>query len=91
MSTSIRHVRIHTTGDASVLRVERAELPPPGPGEVQIRQHAIGVNFVDIYHRTGAYALPALPAVLGVEGAGIVERVGDGVQDLAPGQRVAYA
>jgi NADPH:quinone reductase-like Zn-dependent oxidoreductase len=87
----VQQVRIHQHGDASVLQTETVELPPPAPGEVRVRQAAIGVNFVDVYHRTGLYPLPALPATLGVEGAGVVEAVGAGVSDLRPGQRVAYA
>lgn len=62
----------------------------PGPGEVRIRQHAIGLNFIDVYHRTGLYPLP-LPAVPGVEAAGVIEAIGEGVHDLAVGQRVVYA
>ncbi|MGE5478576.1 MAG: quinone oxidoreductase family protein [Bacteroidales bacterium] len=79
------------TGGVEVLRPRQVELPPPGPGEVRVRHAAIGVNFVDIYHRTGLYPLPALPAVPGVEGAGRVEAVGEGVAGLAVGDRVAYA
>lgn len=78
-------------GEASRLTQREIELPPPAAGEVQIRHTAIGVNFVDIYHRTGLYPLPALPAALGVEAAGIVEATGAGVDGLRPGQRVAYA
>ena len=78
-------------GDASALREETVTLPPPGPGEIRVRHSAVGVNFVDIYHRTGLYPLPALPAALGVEAAGVVEALGEGVADLAVGQRIAYA
>lgn len=67
------------------------DLPPPAAGEVRVRHAAIGVNFVDIYHRTGLYPVPAYPSVLGVEGAGFVEAVGPGVTEFAPGDRVAYA
>jgi NADPH2:quinone reductase len=63
----------------------------PGPGEVRLHQEAVGLNFIDVYHRTGLYPLPALPAVLGLEGAGVVESVGTGVSDFKPGDRVAYA
>jgi NADPH2:quinone reductase len=87
----VQQVRIHAYGDASVLQTENVELPPPAPGEVRVRHSAIGVNFVDVYHRTGLYPLPSLPAALGVEGAGVVEAVGAGVTALVPGQRVAYA
>jgi NADPH2:quinone reductase len=79
------------TGEAEVLRPCHVEVPPPGPGEVRVRHAAIGVNFVDIYHRTGLYPLPGLPAIPGVEGAGTVEAVGEGVATVAPGNRVAYA
>ena len=70
--------------------VERS-LPPPGPGELYLRQAAMGVNFIDIYQRNGLYPLPRLPIALGVEGAGVVEAVGTGVSAFAPGDRVAYA
>jgi NADPH2:quinone reductase len=69
---------------------EQAHLPP-GPGEVRIRHHAIGVNFLDIYHRTGLYALPSYPAAIGAEAAGVVEEVGSDVTSLRAGDRVAYA
>ncbi|HJV03444.1 MAG TPA: quinone oxidoreductase [Burkholderiaceae bacterium] len=84
-------IRIHAYGDASVLEYGSVTLPPPGAGEIRVRHTAIGVNFVDIYHRSGLYPLPALPAVPGVEAAGVVEALGPGVQGLAVGQRIAYA
>ncbi len=87
----IQAIRIHRTGGAEQLRLERIELPPPGPGAVRVRHTAIGVNFVDIHHRTGRYPLPSYPVVLGMEGAGVVEALGAGVSGLRPGQRVAYA
>ena len=68
-----------------------SDLPPPGPGEVQIRQHAVGVNFLDIYFRTGAYPAPSQPFIPGNEGAGEVVAVGEGVTRFKPGDRVAYA
>jgi NADPH2:quinone reductase len=83
-------IRIHATGGPEVLRWEDVELGKPGPGEALIRQTAIGLNFIDTYHRTGLYPLP-LPAVLGMEGAGMVEEVGAGVTEVKPGDRVAYA
>jgi NADPH2:quinone reductase len=83
-------IRIHETGGPEVLRWEEVEVSRPGPGEALIRQTAIGLNFIDTYHRTGLYPLP-LPAVLGMEGAGAVEEVGPGVTDVKPGDRVAYA
>jgi NADPH2:quinone reductase len=84
-------IGIDRYGDAGVLRRVDAPVAPPGAGEVRIRQTAIGVNFVDIYFRTGAHALPALPDALGVEAAGVIDAVGPGVTELVPGQRVAYA
>ena len=82
---------IHATGGPEVLCYEDVAVGAPGPGEVRIQQTAVGVNFIDIYYRTGLYSLPGLPAVLGQEGAGIVVAVGDGVDDLKVGDRVAYA
>ncbi|CAG9260611.1 Quinone oxidoreductase [Burkholderia diffusa] len=84
-------IGIDRYGDAGVLRRFDAPVVPPGAGEVRIRQTAVGVNFVDIYFRTGAHPLPALPDALGVEAAGVVDAVGPGVTGLVPGQRVAYA
>ena len=83
-------VRIHETGGPEVLRVEEVDIPAPGAGEVRIRQTAIGVNFTDTYNRTGLYK-QTLPIVLGHEAAGVVEAVGEGVQGLKEGDRVAYA
>jgi NADPH2:quinone reductase len=84
-------IQMKRAGGPEVLVAADADVPDPGPGEVRIRQSTIGVNFIDIYHRTGLYPLSKLPAVLGVEGAGVVEAVGDGVVDLHAGDRVAYA
>jgi NADPH2:quinone reductase len=87
----MRAIRIERTGGPEVLQPVEIEPPgAPGPGEVRVRHHACGVNFIDTYHRTGLYPLP-LPAVLGVEGAGVVEAVGPGVTHVAPGDRIAYA
>lgn len=83
-------IEMRQTGGPEVLQPTERELPPPAPGEVRIRQTAVGVNFVDIYLRTGLYPLPQMPAVIGVEAAGRVEEVGDGVTDFRPGDRVAY-
>jgi len=83
-------VRIHSQGATDVLRVESVEVGPPAADEVLIRQTAIGLNFQDIYHRSGFYPL-ALPSGLGTEAAGVVEQVGAGVEDLRPGDRVCYA
>jgi len=89
--TMTRAIRIHETGGPEVLRWEEVELGEPGPGEVRLRQTAVGLNFIDTYHRSGLYPLPSLPAVLGREAAGTVEAVGPGVAGLAVGNRVAYA
>lgn len=83
-------VRIERVGGPAVMKLVDQAVPAPGPGEVRVRQTAIGVNFVDIYHRTGAYPLPGLPSGLGVEAAGEVEAVGEGVSGFAVGDRVAY-
>jgi NADPH2:quinone reductase len=86
-----RAIRIHEHGGPEVLRLEDIDVPEPGPGEVRVRHTAIGLNFVDTYHRTGLYSLPSLPHGIGMEAAGTVEAVGEGVEDLTLGQRVAYA
>ena len=86
----MRAIRIERTGGPEVLQPVEIDAPgEPGPGQVRVRHHACGVNFIDVYHRTGLYPL-ALPAVLGMEGAGVVEAVGPGVAHVAPGDRVAY-
>lgn len=84
-----RAIRIHETGGPDVLRQDTLDLAPPGPGEALVRQTAIGLNFIDTYHRSGLYPVK-LPATLGSEGAGIVEAVGEGVETVRPGDRVAY-
>jgi len=84
-------IRVHETGGPEVLRWEEAPVRDPGPGEVRLRQTAVGLNFIDVYFRKGLYPAPGLPFVPGMEGAGVVEAVGAGVSDLAPGDRVAYA
>src|SRR4051794_2589660 len=83
-------IRIHEAGGPEVLKWEEVEVGEPGLGEVRLRQEAAGLNYIDVYHRTGLYPQP-LPFIPGVEGAGVVEAVGDGVSDLQPGDRVAYA
>ncbi len=87
----VHAVRIHEVGGPELLRWEEVTLAEPGPGEVRLRQRAIGLNYIDTYHRSGLYPLPALPAVLGVEGAGVVEAVGPAVTRFKAGDRVAYA
>lgn len=84
-------VRIHQTGGPEVLSYETTEVPDPGAGEALVRHHAVGLNFIDVYLRSGLYPLAQLPAGLGFEAAGVVEAVGDGAGDLKPGDRVAYA
>lgn len=82
---------MHSTGGSDVLSWEEFDPGSPQAGEVRIDHEAIGLNFIDVYHRTGLYPLPELPAIPGMEGAGVVVEVGDGVGDLAIGDRVAYA
>ena len=83
-------IRVHTVGGADVLKVEEIELTPPGPTEIQIRHHAIGVNYIDIYFRSGLYPT-SMPFTPGSEGAGDVVAIGEAVKDFAVGDRVAYA
>ncbi len=84
-----RTIRIHETGGPEVLRLDDVAVGEPGPGQARVRNAVIGVNFVDIYHRSGLYPLP-LPHALGSEAAGKVEAVGPGVTEVAPGDRVVY-
>ncbi|MFN2349305.1 MAG: quinone oxidoreductase [Thioalkalivibrio sp.] len=84
-------IRIHETGGPEVMRWESIEVGDPGHGEVRLRQTAVGLNFIDVYFRTGLYPLPAMPGGLGMEAAGVVEAVGEGVDTLKEGDRVAYA
>ncbi|HKC42530.1 MAG TPA: quinone oxidoreductase [Burkholderiales bacterium] len=83
-------IRFHKTGGPEVLVAEDVEVGDPGAGQIRIKQHAVGLNYLDTYHRTGLYPLP-LPSGLGSEGAGVVEAVGPGVTELKAGDRVAYA
>ncbi|MFC5511658.1 quinone oxidoreductase family protein [Massilia jejuensis] len=83
-------IRMTRTGGPEVLEYVDVEVGEPGPGEARVRQHAIGLNFIDVYFRTGLYPMP-LPSGLGQEGAGVVEAVGEGVTHVAPGDRVVYA
>lgn len=88
----VKAVRIHETGGPEVLIYEDVSIAAPGPGEVHIRNEAVGLNFLDVYYRTGLYPAPdGLPLIPGHEGAGIVLAVGADVQDLKEGDRVAYA
>ena len=84
-------IRIHRTGGPEVLVAETIDPGRPGPGQALVRQTAVGVNFIDTYHRSGLYPLPALPHGIGSEAAGVVEAVGDGVTEVRPGDRVGYA
>jgi NADPH2:quinone reductase len=83
-------IRIHKTGGPEVLSWEDVTVGAPGPGEARVKQHAVGLNFIDVYFRTGLYPQP-LPGGLGMEAAGVVEAVGEGVTHVKPGDRVAYA
>src|SRR3979409_2686189 len=85
-----RAVRVHKVGGPEALIYEAVAVPAPQSGEVRIRQHAIGVNFIDVYYRTGLYKAPELPFIVGNEGAGEVLSVGSGVTNFHPGDRVAY-
>ncbi len=84
-------IRIHQPGGPEALVWEEVEVGAPGPGEVRLAQTAVGLNYIDVYHRSGFYPVPALPTAIGMEAAATVEAVGDGVTELAPGNRVAYA
>ena len=84
-------VRIHEPGGADVLRYEDVEVGDPGPGQARVKHAAVGLNFIDVYHRSGLYPLPHLPMAIGMEGAGTVEAIGEGVTEVAVGDRVAYA
>ncbi len=85
-----RLIRVERTGGPDVLQWVEADLAPPAAGEAQLRHHAVGLNYIDTYHRSGLYPVP-LPSGIGLEAAGVVEAVGEGVTDLQPGDRVAYA
>lgn len=83
-------IRFERTGGPEVLQWQAVDLPAPGPGEVRLRQQAVGLNYIDTYHRSGLYPVP-LPSGLGQEAAGVIEAVGEGVSEFKPGDRVAYA
>src|SRR6516162_426549 len=84
-------IRVRKTGGPEVMQWEDVPVGDPGEGQVRIRHTAIGVNFIDTYHRSGLYPLPSLPSGLGSEGAGVVEAVGKGVTHIKAGDRIAYA
>ena len=90
MSDTTHAIRIHATGGPEVLTWEEVDVPSPGPGEALIAQTAVGLNFIDVYHRSGLYPVPSLPAIVGSEAAGVVEAVGEGVTEVAVGDRVVY-
>ncbi|MBC7685071.1 MAG: quinone oxidoreductase [Bdellovibrionales bacterium] len=83
-------IRISQNGGPEVMEYVDVEVGAPGPGEARVRHEAIGINFIDVYFRTGLYPQP-LPALLGMEGAGVIEAIGEGVTEVAVGERVAYA
>lgn len=87
----MKAIRIHQHGGPEVLRLDEVELPRPGRGELRVKVAAAGVNFLDVYHRTGFYPVGDLPAGIGREAAGFVDAVGDGVDEVADGDRVAFA
>ena len=87
----VKAIRIHENGGPEVMKWEDVEVPVPGDGEALIEHAAVGLNFIDVYQRTGLYPLPELPWVLGMEGAGTVVAVGAGVTEVNVGDRVAYA
>jgi len=85
-------IRIHAPGGPEQMKWDNVEVGQPGPGQARVRHTAVGLNYIDVYQRTGMYPLGDLPAVIGMEGAGVIEALGDGAPaDLAVGQRVAYA
>ena len=84
-------IQIHQTGGPEVLKWEEIQVGDPGPNQVRLKQTACGLNYIDVYGRTGLYPVAGFPAILGMEAAGIVEAVGDGVDSLVVGDRVAYA
>ena len=86
----MKAIRVQSPGGQDVLKYEEMSDPKPGPGQVLVKLHAIGVNFIDVYHRTGLYKLP-LPFTPGMEGSGVVESVGTDVTEVQLGDRVAYA
>ena len=90
MPQTIKAIQIAAPGAADAMRLVDLPVGEPGPGEVRIRHHAVGINYIDVYHRSGLYPLP-MPHGIGMEGAGVIEAVGDGVLHLKAGDRAAYA
>jgi NADPH2:quinone reductase len=87
----IQAIRIHAPGGPEVMKWEEVPRPEPDPGEALIKQEAVGLNYIDVYFRSGLYKAPTMPLVIGQEGAGTVVAVGQGVTNVKPGDRVAYA
>ncbi|WP_436641573.1 quinone oxidoreductase family protein [Microbaculum sp. FT89] len=87
----VQAIRIETCGGPEVMKWTEVEQPKPGPGEALVRHKAVGLNFIDVYFRTGLYKAPSMPLIPGSEGAGEVIAIGEGVTDVAVGDRVAYA
>lgn len=86
----VKAVRLAAQGGPEVLELVEVAVGEPGPGEIRVRHHAVGLNYIDVYHRSGLYPL-AMPSGIGLEAAGVVEAAGPGVTHLSPGDRVAYA
>jgi len=84
-------IRMYETGGPEVLLWEDYDPGQPGPGEALVRHEAVGLNYIDVYHRSGLYPLPSLPGIPGMEGAGVIEAIGEGVSEVTVGDRVAYA
>ena len=84
-------IRIHKQAGPEEMKWEEITVGDPGPGQARIKQSAVGLNYIDVYHRSGLYPLADMPAVIGTEGAGVVEAIGEGVTEVAVGDRVAYA
>jgi D-arabinose 1-dehydrogenase-like Zn-dependent alcohol dehydrogenase len=92
MDTPMNHaIRIHETGGPEKMVWEEVPLPAPKPGEALVRHKAVGLNYIDVYFRTGLYKAPSMPAIIGMEASGIVEAIGEGVTEVKIGDRVAYA
>lgn len=86
----VKAIRMHKPGGPEVLQLDEVDLPAPGAGQARVRHDAVGLNFIDVYHRTGFYPVPSMPWGIGLEAAGIVEELGEGVSEVSVGDRVAY-
>ena len=87
----VHAIRVHEYGGPEVLKWEKVKVGDPGPGEIKIRQTAIGLNYIDVYGRTGLYPQPSLPFIPGMEGAGVITELSEDVRGFKVGQHVAYA